>query len=377
MTVTVRRSMLYLVLFSVLLPPLGAQQHAQFSLFLETNYLSAEKTVELYAGLSGRPEEIAELRGSQLALAVTGSLARRHLDTEALKQSLEAAKFNQTDGDDVFRMRSGRAQAAAVKELLVELRRRNFSQRVVSTVEQLFPADAQVSARIPMYVVAFGHQNIDAYVVRVFWQGNTPIPSGETEGELTIVVNVAKAVSYGESTDERFIGLLSVVAHEVFHAAFGVYKETAPEWRAYYSTPRNAFDELLDLSQNEGIAYYLSLIQQTGGRLPSDGLSRAQAAFDRFNAVAAELLTTPGSQERSAELLRQSNTSGYWESFGSIAGMIAARQIDQTLGRSALVETLRAGPNVFFATYARLMKRDRGIPALSPLVLQEISRRTR
>jgi len=377
MSVIVRRAMLLAVVSGLLHSSVVAQQHAQFSLFLETNYVSAEKTVELYAGLSGRPEEIAGLRGSQLALAVTGSLARRHLDTETLTRSLEAAKFNQDDGDDVFRMRDGRSRAAAVKELLVELRRRNFSQRVVSTVEQLFPADARVNARIPMYVVAFGHQNIDAYVVRVFWQGNTPIPSGENEGELTIVVNVAKAVSYGESTDERFIGLLSVVAHEVFHAAFGVYKETAPEWRAYYAIVQSPFDELLDLAQNEGIAYYLSLIQRTGGRLPPDGTQRAQAAFDRFNSAAAELLTSPGSQERTAELLRQSNTSGYWESFGSIAGMIVARQIDQTLGRSALVETLRSGPNVFFSTYAQLMKRDRGIPAFSPLVLQEISRRTR
>jgi hypothetical protein len=376
MSVTVHRAMLFAVVSVLQLSPVVAQQHAQFSLFLETNYVSAEKTVELYAGLSGRPEEIAGLRGSQLALAVTGSLARRHLDTETLTRSLEAAKFNQDDGDDVFRMHEGRARAAAVKELLVELRRRNFSQRVVSTVEQLFPADARVNARIPMYVVAFGHQNIDAYVVRVFWQENIPIPSGENEGELTIVVNVAKAVSYGESTDERFIGLLSVVAHEVFHAAFAIYKETAPEWQAYYALPQSPFDELLDLAQNEGIAYYLSLIQRTGGRLPPDGAQLAQAAFDRFSAAAAELLASPGSQERTAELLRQSNTSGYWESFGSIAGMIVARQIDQTLGRSALVETLRSGPNAFFATYAHLMKRDRGIPAFSPLVLQEISRRT-
>jgi hypothetical protein len=373
---SVRLKGLFVVVSGLLLSPAVAQQHARFSLFLETNYVSAEKTIELYTGLSGQPEEIAELRGSQLALAVTGALAGRHLDTETLTRSLEAAKFNQTDGDDVFRMRDGRARAAAVKELLVELRRRNFSQRVVSTVEQLFPPDARVNARIPMFVVAFGHQNIDAYVVRVSWQGDTPIPPGETGGEQTIVVNVAKAVSYGESTDERFIGLLSVVAHEVFHAAFGVYKETLPEWRTYYATPRSPFDELLDLSQNEGIAYYLSLVQRTGGRLPPDGLRRAQEAFDRFNAAAAELLASPGSQERTAELIRQSNTSGYWESFGSIAGMIVARQIDQTLGRSALVETLRSGPNAFFAIYTQLMKRDRGIPALSPLVLQEISRRT-
>jgi hypothetical protein len=78
-----------------------------------------------------------------------------------------------------------------------------------------------------------------------------------------------------------------------------------------------------------------------------------------------------------AEILRQANTSGYWESYGSITGMVIARQIDQTLGRVALVETLRDGPRAFFRLYLKLMKRDPGIPQLSPLVQQEIARQTR
>ena len=355
----------------------GAQEHAHFQLSLDLNTASAEHTLEIYQGLSGRPEDVARERGSQLSLAVTGSLAGRPLETPSLEQALAAAKFNQDLGDDVFQMRSARAGVAALRDLLVELRRRNFAQKVVSTVEQLFPADARVQARIPMYVVAFGHQNIDAYVVRVRWQGDVPIPVGENEGELTIVVNLAKAVKYGDGTDERFIGLLSVVAHEVFHAAYGVYKDTAPEWRAYYSVQRTPFDELLDLSQNEGVAYYLSLIQRTHGRLPGDGLQRTQAAFARFNAVASELLSPSTPSRRASDLIRESNTSGYWESFGSITGMIVARQIDQTLGRTALVETLRGNPAAFFRTYVDLMRRDNGLPALSPQVIQHIGNSSR
>lgn len=354
-----------------------AQEHAHFQLYLDLNTASAERTIEIYQGLSGRPEDAARERGSQLSLAVTGSLAGRQLDTPALEQALAAAKFNQDPGDDVFQMRSARAGVAALKDLLLALRRRNFAQKVVSTVEQLFPADARIQARIPMYAVAFGHNNIDAYVVRVRWEGDVPIPVGENEGELTIVVNLAKAVKYGDGTDERFIGLLSVVAHEVFHAAFGVYKATAPEWRAYYGVQRTPFEELLDLSQNEGVAYYLSLIQRTHGRLPGDGLQRAQAAFVRFNAVASELLSPSTTSRRASDLLRESNTSGYWESFGSITGMIVARQIDQTLGRTALVETLRGNPQSFFRTYVELMGRDNGLPALSPQVIQHLGHTSR
>jgi hypothetical protein len=369
------------ILLRILLPILAvlggtdvlrAQDYAHFQLSLDLNTASAERAIEIYQGLSGWPADVAHERGSQLSLAVTASLAGRQLSTAMLEQAFAAVKFNQDVGDDVFQMRAAREHVAALRDLLLELRRRNFAQKVVSTVEQLFPPDARVQARIPMYVVAFGHNNIDAYVVRVRWEGNVPVPTPENEGELTIVVNLAKAVHYGESTDERFIGLLSVVAHEVFHAAYGVYKEATPEWRAYYAVRRTPFEELLDLSQNEGIASYLSLIQRSHGRLPADGLQRAQAAFARFNAVAAELLLPSTPPGRAADLLREANTSGYWESYGSITGMIIARQIDQTLGRTALVEALRGNPQAFFRTYVGLMQRDSGLPALSPEVIRNV-----
>jgi len=133
-------------------------------------------------------------------------------------------------------MREARANVKAISELLEEAQKRNFGQKVVSTVAQLFPAAARVNTVIPVYFVAFGHQNIDAFVRRVIWRGDSPVFTGEGEGELTIVVNLAKCVNYGRSVDERFIGMLSIVAHEVFHAAFGVYKDGSPVWKNYYAT---------------------------------------------------------------------------------------------------------------------------------------------
>jgi hypothetical protein len=242
----------------------------------------------------------------------------------------------------------------------VEVQRRNFSQKVVSTVAQLFPAGARVQTVIPIFFVAFGPQNIDAFVRRVVWQGDTPVFTGEGTGELTIVVNLARAVHYGASTDERFVGLLGVVAHEVFHAAFGVYKDASPTWRSYYAGHQSPLFQLLDLTQNEGIAYYLSLVQSSRGRLPQDGLARARRAFDAFNGGAAELLSPGTSDRRAQEIIRLSNTSGYWDNYGAITGMIIARQIDNTLGRQALVETIAAGPADFFLKYASL-------PATEPL----------
>jgi hypothetical protein len=96
-----------------------------------------------------------------------------------------------------------------------------------------------------------------------------------------------------------------------------------------------------------------------------------------FNASAAELLSPNVSQRRAYDILRTANTSGYWENFGAITGMIIARQIDQTLGRTALRESIAAGPLSFFSTYAGLMQRDNSLPALSPLILRELSHRNR
>jgi hypothetical protein len=206
------------------------------------------------------------------------------------------------------------------------------------------------------------------------WRGDEPVFAGEGGGELTIVVNLARAVSYGTTTDERFLGLVSVVAHEVFHAAFGMYKDRSPVWQRFYASSPRPFDRLLDLAQNEGTAYYLSLVQQTRGLLPPDGESRARASFAQFNAATEELLSPSLKPRRAEELLRTSNTSGYWENFGAITGMIVARQIDRTQGRTSLVETLSRGPFDFFGKYVELQERDNSLPQLSRQVSREILR---
>jgi hypothetical protein len=353
---------------------LPAQEHGSFDLLLDVDLNSARAAVGLYQGLAGRPADLARMRGSRIALATTATISGRALTLEMLERSLEAAKFNQDPGEDLFGLLPARRQVAAIRELLDELERRNFSRRVVGTVEQLFPSDARLTGRVPVFVVAFGPQTVDAFVRRVVWRGDHPVYTGEGEGELTIVVNLARAVSYGSSTDERFLSLVSVVAHEVFHAAFGMYKDRSAFWRRFYDSPLRPFDHLLDLAHNEGIAYYLSLVQQSRGMLSQEGESHARAAFVQFSSAAEELLSPTMTAPRAEEILRRSNTSGHWESFGAITGMIVARQIDRTYGRTALVETISAGPYDFFAKYAELQKRDVSLPQLSSTVLREILR---
>jgi len=356
------------------LPFLLHAQDSRFNLQLAMDSQSAERTIELYRGL-GSPTQISSLRGSQLALATTAALSRRPLTAATLEEQLQAVKFGQTTGDDVFQLKGAHATAAEMDELLREMKTRNFSRRVVSTVEQLFPAGTSIAVSVPMYVVAFGHQNIDAYVNRVVWRGNTPSFVGEGAGQVTIVLNLAKAVHYGRDVDERFLWTMSVVAHEVFHAAFSVYKEQSTPWRRYYAAQRTYFDQLADLSHNEGIAYYLSLIQRSRGKFQPSEVSNVQQAIADFNNHAHELLSPTTPAQRSQRIIQESNTSGYWENYGSITGMIIARAIDNNLGRQALTETIANGPDDFFVKYIKLMRTVGDLPQLAPEVVRYFERR--
>jgi hypothetical protein len=355
-------------------PETAVGQYSNFNVYLRINTESAEKTADLYEGLSGRPAEIAQLRGSQIALATTSLLLQRPLDVAVLERSLEAAKYNQSQGEDFFRMQDARAHVAAIQELVTEIGKRNFGQKVVSTVGQLFPEGTAITTTIPVYFVAFGQQNIDAFVRRVVWHGNVPQFVGEGEGELTIVVNLANAVRYGRTVDERFIGLMSVVAHEVFHAVFGVYKDQSPRWQSYYAGHREYIDQLLDLTQNEGIAYYLSLVQRSRGVLGEDQVRYVQAAFEAFNKNAEALLSPGITPQRAGAIIRLANTSGYWESYGSMTGMIIARQIDRTMGREALIATVANGPADFFSKYADICRQDSNLPTITAGVLRRVGR---
>lgn len=355
-----------IIILQVLVYVAHAWSQSGFNVQLRLNFESANETISLYEGISGNPQNIAQLRGSQIAMATTALVAQKSLSTSDLVSNLQAAKFNNIVGDDVFRMREARSRVAAIKALVDQCKRHNFGQKVVSTVEQIFPDDVRISATMPVYFVAFGHNNIDAYVRRVVWNGDTPIFVGEGQGELTVVVNLAKAATYRGPVEQQFIELLTVVAHEVFHVAFGIYQDSSPTWRRYFEAHRGYADDLLELTQNEGIAYYLNLVQHYRGVLPQEWVEMLPQSFAQFSSSTHELLSPRTSHQRAEELIRASNLSGsHKESYGAFVGMIVARQIDREYGRDALRQTITLGPFDFFGKYIDAMKRDSNLPAFS------------
>jgi hypothetical protein len=127
---------------------------------------------------------------------------------------------------------------------------------------------------------------------------------------------------------------------------------------------------LIDLVQNEGIAYYLSLEQHGLGYVPREWNTRTRESFATFNRRGAELLSRSLTPGRAGAILREANLSGYWESFGSLTGTFIAREIDRQMGRAALIETIERGPLDMFQKYDTLSKRDTNLPEL-PQILRD------
>ncbi len=357
------KSIRLLFILSIILAPLSrSQTNPHFNANLHLDYSSLEQTLQLLNDEPVSTGSLSALRGNRIAAFTTGFIADQDSAAYRLRDYLDSLKYHQIIQDDIYHLEDARRNAAAIAELYTEMERTNFSRKVTATVEQIFPQDADVSILIPVYVVAIGHENVDAFVRRIIWHDDTPEFVGEHQGELTIVVNLAHAVRYGSTLQERYLSLLGVVAHEVFHAAFGDYKDRSPSWQQYYRTHRTPFFELIDLTQNEGIAYYLSIDQQGQGRVPRDWYQHAKEIFSVYNQNATELLSTRLTAARASKLIRDANLSGFEGSYGAQCGMFIAREIDLRLGRAALIETIALGPIDMLTKYISLSETDNSLP---------------
>jgi hypothetical protein len=363
-----------LILFSTvfILSLAAAQTNPRFSVELRPDYRSAEQSAELFEDKPVGTTALASLRGNQIAASTTGLIANSNSVIVLLRDYLDSVKYHRILKNDIYHLEEARTNVAQIKLLLAQMEKSYFTRKVAATVEQIFPPDAEVSLTIPLYVVALGHENVDAYVRSIRWHGDIPEFTGDGLGELTIVINLAHAVHYGASTEERYLTLLGVVAHEVFHAAFSDYKTRSPFWQEYRANHHRPIDELFDLTQNEGIAYYLSIDQRGHGYVPNDWAARAREMFALFNRNAAELLSPGLTRERASALIRTANLSGYHDSYGAMCGMFMVREIDLRLGRAELIQTISHGPSEMLRKYSRLAQSDNNLPSFAPSLLQYI-----
>ncbi|MDE3056924.1 MAG: hypothetical protein KGJ59_03085 [Bacteroidota bacterium] len=353
---------------------LSAQANPNFNVSLQLDFSSAQAMIDMCEGMANNVSRVAALKGNAIAAATSILLSRKQVPPDAFIHKLELLRDNFRDTDDVFGLEETREHLADIKALLAETQRHAVDRRVLATIEQFFPENIGVTAAIPVYVVAMGNERAAAFVRRVRWNGTSPEFVGENEGEPVVVVNLARLVEYPHDVQEQFISLLSVLAHESFHAIFSTFQQTSPVWRQWHQR-RDPFAVLAELVQNEGIAYYISMQQQMNANPPQQWYDIAAHSIVALNEALLQLQSPDLTQVQARNLIMNANLSGSMQkNYGATAGNLMALEIDMKLGRPALTETIVKGPEDFFEKYETLQQQYGDVPKISAEIMKGFER---
>ena len=356
-------------IFLLILLPVISPGQDQFNVTLRLDFSSVDALIELSEGRIANVDRVAELKGNQIAAATSALLAREDYSTKNFARELERFRNGASLSKDIYGLSSSSSYLQQIKALSQESKRRNLDRRVLSTIAPFFPQNARINAFIPVYFVALGNENAAAFVRSIVWRDNVPYFVRDGEGELTIVVNLTRSVQYLNNVEYQFIDMLSTLAHESFHAVFGVYQQSSAVWKMQESRQEPSW-VLAELAQNEGIAYLISLQQRSQGQMSPERLATARQSVLALSEALTELSSPDISNRRATELIMNSNLSGSFEkNYGATAGLMMAYIIDQKLGRKALTDTILYGTGDFFAKYQQLAIENGDLPKFDPAVI--------
>ena len=332
-----------------------AQPGTNFDVSFIVDYSAAEQLVDYFDWHSSNPEAVAALPGNRLAAATSILLARTNRPDGDFLQSLKNFRNGSQYDNDIYGLMPVKKHIGELRKLLAEAKKHRLDSRVVATLSAYFPADTKISAVFHVYVVAMGNEKTEAFVRRVAWHGSEPVFVGENEGEPVIIVNLLRVLETEPVVQVQYLELLATLAHECFHATYSVLKQSLPD----STKPHTPSEYLLDIVQNEGIAYYLSMeVHRVGRPLSQSWFTETSQSLDNLNKALNELNSSKPSAARTQELLMNANLSGtFMGNYGATAGMRMAYEIDTKLGRQALTETLLHGFASFVETYQKACRR--------------------
>ena len=349
---------------------LAGQANQQFDVTLQIDYSSAERLLNFFDRQTFNTDVVANATGNKIAAATSLLLARTDRSPQDFSHQLELVRDDYDIGSDIYGLEETKSHVDQLKKLMEELRKRQLDRRVIATVRSYFPSDAKIFASFPVYVVAMGNEKAAAFVRRIVWKDGNPVFVGENQGEEVIVLNVARMIGYSKDVNQQFVELLGTLAHECFHAIFGVYQQNSEIWQSFHQR-REPIWSLAEVVQNEGIAYYLSMQIAIGGQVPATPwFDATDRAVTNLNNAAKELLSPALQPQRARTLILNANLSGSFEgNYGATAGLRMAYEIDTRLGRPALTETISGGVREFFGKYDTLCLQNPILPRLDKSVL--------
>jgi hypothetical protein len=337
-----------------------------FDVSLIVDFSSAEELLNYFDHQISNPARVAELHGNRLAAATSVMLARTARSNDDVVQQLELARDLAQYNNDVYGLLPAKQHISEIRKLLTEAKRRQIDRRVIATLEGYFPTDTKIFSTIKVYMVVMGNERAAAVVRRVVWHGDVPQFVGEGEGAPVIIFNLARTIESSADVQTQFLELLATLAHESFHAVFSVLKQSLPD----SLNPQTEAEQLLDIVQNEGIAYYLSLeIHRQGRMMSREWFDETAKAVGALNHALTELSSPNCSPSRARQLLMDANLSGSFSgNYGATAGLRMAYEIDTRLGRQALTATLLNGSKSFVEAYQQSCVKEQMLPPIDTRV---------
>lgn len=335
---------------------------SNFDVSLIVDFSSAEQLLDYFDHQVSNSSRVAELRGNRLAAATSVMLARTARSSDDVVQQLELARDLAQYNNDIYGLLPAKQHINEIRKLLTEAKRRQIDRRVIATLASYFPTDTKIFSTIRVYMVAMGNERAAAVVRRVIWHGDVPQFVGEGEGEPIIIFNLARTIESSSDVQAQFLELLATLAHESFHAVYSVFKQSLPG----SLNPQTYSEQLLDIVQNEGIAYYLSLeIHRQGRMMSREWFDETAKAVGALNHALTELSPPNCPPSRARQLLMDANLSGSFSgNYGATAGLRMAYEIDTRLGRQALTATLLNGTQSFVEAYQQACVRERMLPPI-------------
>jgi hypothetical protein len=334
--------------------PAHTQPNTNFDVSFIVDYSAAEQMVDYFDWRGSNSEAVAALPGNRLAAATSVLLARTNRSEDDFLQSLKNVHNGSQFDNDIYGLLPVKRHIGELRKLLDEAKKHRLDSRVVATLAGYFPINTKISASFHVYVVVMGNDKAEAVVRRVVWHGKDPEFVGENEGEPVIIVNLTRVLETEPDVQGQYLELLSTLAHECFHAVYSVLKESLPD----STKPHTPAESLLDIVQNEGVAYYLSMeVHRVGRPLSQSWFMETAQALETLNKSLNELNSPGLTRFRAQELLMNANLSGsFTANYGATAGMRMAYEIDTRLGRPALTATLLGGFPLFVETYKKAVR---------------------
>ena len=179
------------------------------------------------------------------------------------------------------------------------------------------------------------------------------------------IENDQVVIDITRQSDNGIEPALNTLIHELFHVGYAKNRFR----RSEYSLSNMRLLRMVDLLQNEGIATYVGykikdVFSDRGMKESYKKLKKPEIINKLITAL--NHLLSKAESLNNKDFYKLQGKIGYDQNAYYIVGAYMAKEIDEKLGRAALVKTVAVGPRSFISTYNSIAGKDKAVYEFPP-----------